>query len=135
MLDRIFVADFYRRDPLSFHAETPISEAIALLQRHRVTGAPVVDRFGALVGFLSEKDVLGLLISDAYLDEFVGTVADCMTRQVVTLDVQDTLLDAAKAFCERPYHVYPVLDQGVLVGTFDRSALIAALSQILIHRR
>lgn len=55
MLTDFFVRDFVRRDPLVFHPETALTEALEALVVHRVNGAPVTDRFGKLIGFFSEK--------------------------------------------------------------------------------
>ncbi|GAB6050205.1 hypothetical protein JCM16106_10510 [Hydrogenophilus islandicus] len=131
MLTDFFVRDFVRRDPLVFTPETPLAEALEAFVTHRVNGAPVVDRFGQLIGFFSEKDLLKPLIADAYLNELAGSVGDSMSHKVVTLDANDTLLDAARAFTEHHYHTFPVLENGVLIGVLDRARLIATLAKIL----
>lgn len=131
MLTDFFVRDFVRRDPLVFHPETALTEALEALVVHRVNSAPVTDRFGKLIGFFSEKDLLKPLVADAYLNELAGNVGDFMNRKVVTLDAEDTLLDAARAFAENHYHAYPVVEDGTLIGVLDRSRLIATIAKIL----
>ncbi len=52
------IGDVMDRDLTALTTDTTVAEAIEILSRHRVTGAPVVDEDGIVVGFLSEKDIV-----------------------------------------------------------------------------
>jgi CBS domain-containing protein len=65
--------------------ETEILEAIEFLLRHRVTGAPVVDDAGNLVGMLTERDCLELIATGMHGEAPHGRVADFMTTEVETI--------------------------------------------------
>ena len=51
-----------------------------------------------------------------------------MSRDVVSLDPDDGLVQAAERFLELPYHRYPVIEDGVLVGIISRRDVIRALA-------
>ncbi|MBD0310677.1 MAG: CBS domain-containing protein, partial [Microcoleus sp. T1-bin1] len=52
------VADVMSRDPIVVGPQTPIKEAIKILAEQRISGLPVVDESGKLVGVISETDLL-----------------------------------------------------------------------------
>lgn len=56
--DQLRARDLMRRDVVSFGPETPIEEAITTFEDLHISGAPVVDALGALVGMLSAADVM-----------------------------------------------------------------------------
>ena len=49
--------DLMQRDVVSFAADTPLQEAVETLEEYRITGAPVLDDSGRILGFLSIRDV------------------------------------------------------------------------------
>jgi CBS domain-containing protein len=69
----------------ALNPETEILEAVGFLLEHHVTGAPVVDEAGHLVGMLTEKDCLRLIATGADADRPRGTVADFMTTAITTI--------------------------------------------------
>ena len=54
----LFVADLMTLDPVVVDVNAPLEDAERLMQERRVSGLPVVDRHGALVGVISRTDVL-----------------------------------------------------------------------------
>ena len=114
---------------ITFLPETDIEEAIQTILENRISGAPVVNGTGKLVGILSEKDCLRLLIDSDYHDQpgGKGKVMDYMTRNVKTLSADQSVLDAAYAFMNSPYRRFPVLDSGTLVGQISRRDVLTAI--------
>ncbi len=53
----VTAADLMRTDVLRLSVDTPIQEAVENFEEYRITGAPVVDEAGRLVGFLSLRDI------------------------------------------------------------------------------
>jgi len=99
----------------------PLLEAAEILVAHRLTGLPVVDDSMRLLGILSEKDVLRLLDSSP---SRTWRVRDVMTPDVVSVNVDDDLLDACRCLAENSFRRVPVLDRGRLVGIVSRADLI-----------
>ncbi|HCA95778.1 MAG TPA: phosphoribulokinase, partial [Cyanobacteria bacterium UBA9226] len=52
------VADIMSRNPIVVNPQTPIKEAMKILAERRISGLPVVDEAGKLVGVISETDLL-----------------------------------------------------------------------------
>ena len=65
--------------------EDGVLDAVDFLLEHRVTGAPVIDANGRLVGMLSERDCLKLLAKGIDFDVPRGTVADFMTSEITAI--------------------------------------------------
>jgi CBS domain-containing protein len=102
--------------------DTNVYQAIALMVRKNISGLPVVDKTG-LVGIISEKDVLKLL----YDSEFVaGSVADYMTKELVTFDEEDNITDICECLTTRGFRRVLITQQGRLAAIISRADLIKA---------
>ena len=107
--------------PISVSKETPIREAMQILMDNGITGLPVVDADGHLLGIVSEKDMLALLYENRPSG---GTVEDFMTRDVVSFNEDDDLVDLCEALIKGNFRRVPVLSEGKLVGIVSRTDLI-----------
>ena len=106
-----------------------ILAAVDTLIEHRVTGAPVVDELGRLVGILTEKDCLRLLTQgDRAADAPGGTVGDYMTRKVVTVTPDVNIYHAAGLFLAHNFRRLIVVKDGRLVGAITRLDILRAVS-------
>lgn len=132
-LRSIKVRDYMNREAVTLTPETHLFKAIDLLLAHRVSGAPVVDADGNLVGVLSENDCLRGILSGAYFEESCGTVASLMSRAVETIDADADILKAAEHFVSRGRRRLPVTDQGRLIGQISRRDLLCALKTFNDH--
>ncbi len=106
-----------------------ILQAVNLLVANDVSGAPVVDASGRLVGMLTERDCMGVVLNAAYHSEHGDQVARFMVRDVETMSPHDSIVDAAKRFHDQRYLRYPVVDGGVLVGQISRSDVMRAMCE------
>lgn len=109
-----------------------IWHAIDLIVKHKITGTPVVDAKGTLVGMLSEADCMRVVLEGAYNNQpgGVGLVKDYMTLNVTTIDIKTTLLEAAFNFAHSKYKRFPVLENGKLVGQLSRSDVLKAIAKM-----
>jgi CBS domain-containing protein len=104
-----------------------IYEAMRMMALNNITGLPVVDDEGTLVGIITEKDVLVLLcnsLEDTTIHRPVGKVGDFMTRNVVCFEPQDRLRDIAECLSINSFRRVPILDKGKLVGIISRRDVI-----------
>lgn len=115
------VKDVMTDRPVTVAPEATIDDAISLLLDHRVSGLPVVDTEEQLLGVISEIDIIDLVYEG---DIESSTVGDHMSRNVHTLQAEDSLDDAAGLFCGKPVRRFPVIDEGRLVGILSRRDLI-----------
>jgi CBS domain-containing protein len=141
-------ADLMVEDVLTVRPATSVAELARLLVENRISAVPVLDDSGALVGIVSEGDLLRrgetgterhrswwleLLVGNATLaGEYVKargrTVADVMTREVVTADEATPLARLAELMETHHVKRLPILRGKRLVGIVSRADLVAALA-------
>jgi len=122
VIERVMRTDFLRLLPT-----TPIREAVAMLGRLQTAAAPVIDDTGMLVGILTEKDCLRVMLNASYYRQWDGIVSSYMTVDVRTLPVDLDYVSAAEEFLARSHRVYPVVRDGAVVGLLHRSDLFIAI--------
>lgn len=123
------IRNIMRTDYPVFAPETPIRRAVALLVEGRAEAAPVTSGDGRLTGLLTQKDCFRPALHASYHQEWAGTVADHMTREVVTVDADEEVIRAAEMFLEYPHRLFPVLSGAKLAGLLHRSDILAFLSR------
>ena len=124
-------ADLMTRSVVTLAPDGGIYPAIKVLLKHKISGAPVVDPAGRLVGILSEKDCLRVLVGGALDGLPDGLVRDYMTETVETVGPGATLLDIAHRFITRSYRRLPVLDaDGRVIGQVSRRDALVAIEAI-----
>jgi CBS domain-containing protein len=122
------VADIMVTRLVTFMPDTNIHEAIRVLLDKRISGAPVVDADGSLVGMLSKKDCLKIVFSSQYHDDRGGPVRDFMSTPVETLDASQDLVSVAQLFLDSHFRRFPVLRDGKLVGQVSRADILKVLT-------
>ena len=122
------VADIMATQLVTFSPDMNVHEAIRILLELRISGAPVVDANGALVGVLSKKDCLKIVFSSRYHDDWGGPVRDFMSAPVETLDASTDLVSAAQHFLNSHFRRFPVLRDGKLVGQVSRYDILKSLT-------
>lgn len=127
----ITVKEFMSASLVSFSPDTDIFAAIKLLVGRGVSGAPVLDQFGNIIGMLSERDCMKVALNAAYHDEFGGRVSDFMTRNPVSVDAAASILEVAEIFFANPFKRLPVIHQQRLVGQVSRSDVLKAIDRFV----
>lgn len=140
-------ADVMTREPMSVTAQTTIVDAARLMLQHRISGLPVTDGNGAVVGIVTEGDLLrraetgterhraswlafllgpGRLAGD-YVGAHARKVGEVMTHDVALAAPADDLADVVGLMEKRHVKRVPVVDSGKLVGIVSRADLVRAL--------
>jgi len=146
------VADIMSRDPILVRPETPLNEAIKILAEKHISGLPVVDGAGKLVGVLSETDLMWretgvtppayIMILDSViylqnpgdydrdLHKALGqTVGEVMTSHAISIAADKPLREAARVMHDKNIRRLPVLDaQGQVVGIITRGDIVRAMA-------
>jgi acetoin utilization protein AcuB len=126
------------RNPVTASPDMSVSEASALMKREKVHRLPVLDKDKKLVGIITEKDILyaspspvsTLSIHEmAYLLSQL-TVKKLMTRDVVTIDKNITVEEAARLMVDQDLSSLPVLENGKLIGIVSKSDLFKILLEL-----
>ena len=107
--------------------DTPIYEAIRILIDRNITGLPVVNDDMTLAGIISEKDVLRLLYE---VEDKPGNVEDFMTKDVITFNEQDSVIDIAESFIKNYFRRVVITSGGKLAGIVSRKDIIKTILKI-----
>ena len=102
--------------------DTPIPEALEFLERHNISGLPVVEDDMTLVGILSEKDILRFFYDDTDLMDKI--VAEYMTQPAISFDEEDDLLHLCTCLENHFIRRLPVTKEGKLTGVVSRRDII-----------
>lgn len=121
------VRDVMTRDLITVTTDAEITEVVGLLVAHDISGVPIVDGSGALVGILTERDCIDVALQAGYFDERGGRVAEYMSQPVETVDADDGLVDVAERLCRSAHRRFPVLEAGRLVGLISRRDILTVL--------
>lgn len=127
MLVAAKVRDFMTKDLVTFNAEVEILHAVNIMIENDIAAAPVVDDEGTLVGIITERDCLNVVLNAGYHSEYGGQVSEFMSKDVNTIEANESIIDAAKLFFGDKFHRYPVLENGRLVGQISRRDVLRAL--------
>lgn len=141
------VSEIMTKDLTSVSKDATLKELIYLLDRSELSGVPVVDDEGFVVGFISERDVIEAALPDYFemlrtalyipdinqlsseLEEIEGDpVSDHMTEEVVSIDRDEEDLHVADLIIRNGLNRIPVVDEdGLLAGIVRRIDLLGAL--------
>jgi len=128
----IKVKDYMSGKLVTFKPDTDILDAIHTLVNRQITGAPVVDDHGTLVGMLSEFDCLDVVLAAAYHGHPGGPVSQLMTADVETVDADMSIIDLAELFKASGFRRYPVMKDNRLVGQISRKDVLRALGKLSV---
>ncbi|MEN6333525.1 MAG: CBS domain-containing protein [Phycisphaerales bacterium] len=117
---------------ISVREDEDIYTAIRAMAANEITGLPVVDAGGNLVGVITEKDVLALLYT---MQDKPGTVRDFMSTEVVCFGPESDLAQIAETLRTNNFRRVPILDQGRLVGIVSRRDIIRYMRELRYEDR
>lgn len=121
--------------PTVFTRDMDLLDAVCVLVDRRISGAPVVDGRGNLVGVLTERDFLKAALIAGYHGESGGCVGDYMSPGVEVVNADDSLLDVGMRFVASKYRRYPVVEDNRVVGLVSRRDVLRAVIDALGSRR
>jgi CBS domain-containing protein len=104
-----------------------VIDIIRVLARNRITGVPVVSQDQRLLGIVTEKDILEILLWDKDIKE--KTAKELMTTEVTSFHEDENLMNIYKCLVESNFRRVPILAEGKLVGIISRTDIINFLSK------
>jgi predicted transcriptional regulator len=143
------VKEVMTRDIMHLSPDTTAKEAVELLQKKEISGLPVIDASGKLVGMFTEKDVLSYILP-SYIEK-VGRfvyqenpkatkrkfaqledikVSQLMRHDVVTIGEDVTLCEAAKMMLTQKVRRIPVVDKAAkVIGIVARCDILRGFTE------
>ena len=104
-----------------------IVRATNLLIRNDISGAPVVDGEGRLVGILTERDCVRVAVEAEYHAMPGGLVRDVMSPDPQFVSPEDNIFQLARKFIDHKFRRYPVVENGRVIGLISRRDVMRAL--------
>ncbi len=144
--------DIMTKKVITVKPGTSIEELSALLVKHGISGAPVVDDEGGLYGIVTENDlisqnkrlhiptVISFLDAAIYLESSrkferelkrmaATKVADICARKAITITENTTVVDIATIMSEKQVHLLPVVREGKVVGVVGKRDVVKAVAR------
>ena len=133
MYTEYLVADFMTIDPVVTSPDARLEDAERLLEAYGISGLPVVEEGGRLVGVISQTDLLrgGGDIRGAVRMRSTGLrVGEVMTSPATTVDVTTPLCEAARLMRDEKIHrVVAVNDAGTPVGVLSSMDFVSLYAE------
>ena len=128
MFRSILVDDFMTTHLATAKPEMDLLALVDLLLIQGISGAPVVDQDGKLVGMISEQDCLRKILVGTYQGDIGGRVEDAMTSPVETVKMGASIVEVAEQMLMTNRRRFPVVDlEGRLRGQISRRDLLKAV--------
>jgi CBS domain-containing protein len=151
-VEGLTVRDIMQPNVITIGPDATVRELADLLAQHKISGVPVVDAGGLLIGMVSEAD---LIVQDAdlhfphyiqfldsiiylqsihkfeerYKKAFGARVADVMSTDVETIGPGASVYDAATLMADHKVNRLPVIENGRLVGIVTRGDIVRAIAE------
>lgn len=147
----VTAADIMNRKPVVVHLFDNVSKVAAVLAKHEISAAPVVDAEGKLLGMVSEQDLMCKLGAKQekrrawwlemlaegedlapdfveYLKQEKRTAGDLMTHDVVSVTEDVAVADIVDLLAQHHIKRVPVLREGKVVGIVSRADIIRTVA-------
>lgn len=122
------VKNWIHKQPITVNRMALLQEAVHLMKQHNIRHLPVVDDDGDLVGFVTESD-LRQFSFPSMIEEI--PVHQVMVTNPRTIDINDSIEEAARIIHDKKIGGLPVLDSGRLVGVITASDLLSAFIEVM----
>jgi len=132
----ILVSDYMTKKLITFTADQSILEVMEVFAKNHISGGPVLDSRGAIVGIISEADCMKQISESRYFNMPIleKSVEIYMTKDVETIDSDKSIFDAAAIFASNGRRRLPVIDiKGKLVGQISRKDIVVAALKLSSH--
>jgi CBS domain-containing protein len=131
--DRMPVADVMTMDPVTIDVDARVEAAEQLLAAYRISGLPVVDSGGHLVGVLSRTDLFlegGVVVSQLVRGRASGLrVGEIMSSPPLTVGLSTTLAEAARIMRdERVHRLVVVNEEGEPIGVLSATDYVTLIA-------
>lgn len=120
------VGQVMNRPVLATTERASVQDIASSLVRAGISGMPVADALGNIVGIITEYDIVNAILENKKLESLKAS--EIMQKETITLDVEADVSEALKIFKEKHIVRVPVTENGKLVGILSR---IDALQGIL----
>ncbi|MUH35400.1 CBS domain-containing protein [Zobellia amurskyensis] len=131
----ILVSDYMTKKLVTFTPDQSILEVMEQFTKYNISGGPVMDDNGFLVGIISEADCMKQISESRYFNQPIldKSVEKFMTKEVETIPHDISIFDAAGIFDKHNRRRLPVMKDGILVGQISRKDIVVAALKLTGH--
>lgn len=124
----ILVSDYMTTKLITFEPDQSILEVMEAFAKHHISGGPVVNDAGFLVGIVSEADCLKQISESRYFNQPIldKRVENYMSKDVETIPHDMSIFDAAERFLKNNRRRLPVMKNDIMVGQISRKDIVIA---------
>ena len=123
---KLTVSDIMTHNLIVFKPQDTIHEVMTAFIKYRISGGPVLNDQGDLVGVISEADCMKEISDSRYFNMPIldKSVSHFMTKEVDTIQSNLSVFDAAALFSKSSRRRYPVMEKNRLVGQVSRKDIV-----------
>lgn len=129
-MQSILVKDYMDSKPHVLSAQASVRDAVLFLVKEKITGAPVVNSDGIVIGYVSEQDCLTKVLNDSFYCNESPSVTSVMTTVVRSTTPETSIVELAQTMAVTAPRNYPVIKNNKPVGMINRSTILAALVEL-----
>jgi len=124
----ILVTDYMTKKLVTFSPKQSILEVMEQFTKYNISGGPVLDDNGFLVGIISEADCMKQISESRYFNQPIldKSVEKYMTKNVETVPHEMSIFDVAGVFSKHNRRRLPVMKDGLLIGQISRKDIVVA---------
>jgi len=128
VVKNILVRDIMTKNLILFRPKDSIHDVMKSFIKYKISGGPVVNKYGDLMGIISEADCMKEISESRYFNMPIldKSVYHFMTKDVETIEANTSVFDAASTFFTSKRRRLPVLDKKRLVGQISRKDIVIA---------
>jgi len=149
------ISEIMMKDVYSVHLTATIGEVLTLMVDHKVSGVPIVDDNNAVVGFISDGDIMKFIAKQdpriidmtSFITVWYDTetfekklqdlrnlnVMELAQTKVISVEEDFEIDEVAKILGKKKIKKVPVLKNGLLVGVASRSDIIRYIASQIVH--
>tara|TARA_B100000963_G_scaffold148278_3_gene129309 strand:+ start:171715 stop:172179 length:465 start_codon:yes stop_codon:yes gene_type:complete len=124
----ILVKDIMRRNLVVFSPNESIFDVMKKFVKHKISGGPVLNKNGKIVGVISEADCMKEISESRYFNMPIldKRVKNYMEKNIDTINSSTSIFDAASKFYNTSRRRFPVTENEKLVGQISRKDIVIA---------
>ena len=119
----MIACDIMTRKVCTVSPEASVQEVAQLLYQERISGVPVVNADGQIIGIVTEADIISKASREGL------RVADIMSHEIITVTEDTPINEIARLLSERKIKRVPVVNEGKLAGIVSRADIVYAVAQ------
>jgi CBS domain-containing protein len=134
-MDSITARTIMRKPEVALRRLMTIDRVSDHLSKHQLPGAPVVNKTGELIGYISEYDCLTQLMQSSYYGDKTSLVEDVMSTKLIMSRPDIAVIDLASTMNANKVNVMPIVEAGKLIGAVSRGDIMRALVQLMSKQK